>query len=386
MARLESSILTGDPGRAQTAAVTVLALLAGAQMLLIAKALWHPAEPPPSGPAAAASQASAPAAAPSLLSPPRPGQLAGGPELTAPPAFSSPGLSPPAPGMLANDSPAATPPPPPASQSPAPPPRTDPEVAELLTTVTQLRASGETQSVLELLSAAEGMAQNHPEVLKEFALTYEQMGFHDQARQYWQRIEALGSTAAGPLHLTAREKLGRAGEVEVISPPSATPVFPISPAVASGEIETAPEAVLGIGPCHISLDATNTEGDRRLLRIPILRLRDEQIVPADVNVDVFFYDLVNGARVEPTRADPPMFNWMAMPVDWTGLGAEPLDVVYHLPRLSIDEEKTHGIREYHGYVVKLYYQNKLQATAADPGELLKSSGTPAEDAPSKASP
>ncbi len=387
MARPKSSIMTGDTGRAQTAAVAVLALLAGLQLLLMARAVWRPAVPE-------ASIGRPPAVSPppgresrGLLNPPEPGQLAGearGAALRSPGI--TPGLNPPAPGMLAGDPGLAVP----VSSAPersgpetsmGGPPLLDPEIAELLETVAELRAAGENEGVLELWRATEGMGQEHPAVLKEFALTYEQMGFTDRAREYWLRIESLGGAVAGDLLALARQKLRRAGdEVAVLPPPAANPVFPVELPTASGRVETQPEAVLGIGACQVVKDASAVTGDRRVLRIPILRLGDEQIQPTEVNVDVFFYDLVNGVRVEPTRADPPMANWVAMPVDWADLGAEPLDVVFHLPRLSMEEEARHGIREYHGYVVKLYYQNRLQATAADPEDLLEQD-TPSSETP-----
>ncbi len=388
MARPKSSIFTGDTGRAQTAAVTVLCVLAGLEILLLARGWWSStpgpektaATPPPS---LSPSPSGAPSA-PTPLNPPAPGQLAGEPPpgataLSPPPGVTA-GINPPMPGMLAGDPTAPAPTLPGAPPPAAGPPPLDPEAAELLETVKELRAAGETEGVLELLRAAEGMGQDQPAVLKEFALTYEQMGFHDRAREYWQRIANLGEAGGGEFYPLARQKLQGTGAVAVSPPPSASPVFPPPPEPA-GKVETAPGAVLGIGPCQVVKDMAVTEGDRRVLRIPILRLGQEKIDPTAVNVDVFFYDLVNGNRVEPTRADPPQSDWVASPVDWSGMGAEPLDVSYYLPRLSLDEEKDHGVREFYGYVVKLYYQNRLQATAADPEELIEPDGVPSADAP-----
>ncbi len=87
----------------------------------------------------------------------------------------------------------------------------DPEVAELLQTVAQLRAGGETEGLMELLKAAEGMDQNHPAVLKEFALTYEQMGLTEKAREYWQRIVNAGSAKSGNYYGLAQARLARLG-------------------------------------------------------------------------------------------------------------------------------------------------------------------------------
>jgi hypothetical protein len=57
-------------------------------------------------------------------------------------------------------------------------------------------------------------------------------------------------------------------------------------------------------------------------------------------------------------------------VDWSGVGEEPLEVTYFLPALTPGEIAAHGRRSYHGYVVRLYYQHKLQDVAAEPRDLL----------------
>jgi N-acetylmuramoyl-L-alanine amidase len=62
-----------------------------------------------------------------------------------------------------------------------------------------------------LLKAAEGMDQNHPAVLKEFALTYEQMGLTEKAREYWQRIVNAGSAKSGNYYGLAQARLARLG-------------------------------------------------------------------------------------------------------------------------------------------------------------------------------
>jgi hypothetical protein len=280
----------------------------------------------------------------------------------------------------------------------------DPEVAELLQTVAQLRSAGETEGLLELLRAAEGMDQNHPAVLKEFALTYEQMGLTDKAREYWQRIVAGGEATGGVFFGMAQQRLERLGAALTTPnfPPGpgaalTPPNFPPGPGAALtppnmvGGIPAVPEspgkvtqeagAKLGVGGCQVVKDMAVVDGDRRALRIPIVKLGAEAIDPSAVNVDVFFYDRVNDGKVEPTRADPPVASWVASPVDWSGAGMEPLDVTYFLPPMTAQEVKNHGRREFHGYLVKLYYQDRLQAVVAEPRELLEASSAPALTAP-----
>jgi hypothetical protein len=127
---------------------------------------------------------------------------------------------------------------------------------------------------------------------------------------------------------------------------------------------------LSLGACQANRDATITNGEKVLLQIPILRQGEQVIDPSQVDIDVYFFDRVNGEKVAQTIADEPVSTWASAPVDWSGLGEEPLNVTYFLPPLTPGEIAAHGRRSYHGYVVRLYYQNKLQDVAAEPRDLL----------------
>jgi len=407
MARPESNLLAKDTGRVQTAALGVLCALAVLQLGLLGWSAWEAVKESGEGkgpkvevlverPGSLGGQVEREVEAPELTMPPRPGELAG--VTGAPVTGVVSGLMPPVPGMLAGEGPEAgvgAAPLVPAGGGVATLPTPDPEVAELLQTVAQLRAGGETEGLMELLKAAEGMDQNHPAVLKEFALTYEQMGLTEKAREYWERIVGLGEAVSGMFYGLAQQRLERLGA----GAPSA--VFPAGPAAiltepnvvggmpwgAGSEMTTAKVtseagAALGVGGCKVVRDLAVAKGDKRTLRIPIVRVGASPIEPEAVNVDVFFYDRVNGTKVEPTRADPPVSSWAASPVDWSGEGMELLDVTYFLPPMSAQEELDHGRRDFHGYLVKLYYQDRLQAVVAEPRELLEESPGSTLTAPS----
>lgn len=401
MAHPESTILSKDTGRAQSAALSVLGLFAATQVALVGRALWlagaglsplNGESTPPQAPPSVAAASSSRSESPTVPSgPPVPGQLAEATLERLPPAASTgTGWVVPTPGMLASDV-VGTASVGSANQSLTPLPL-DPEVAELLETVAQLRASGDTSGVMDLLRAAEGMDENNVAVLQEFAQTYEQMGLTDKAREYWRRIESQGPARAGAAYPLAQQRLGPSAApaappaptlpgagLAMPSMPSAADFAALPKGGSQAGIQQADGAVLSVGSCQVVRDLAVTTGERQTLRIPIIRPAngDSQIEPTAVNVDVFFYDLVNGNKVEPTRADPPVANWVAAPVDWAGEGIEPLDVVYFLPQMTADEIKNHGERRFHGYVVKLYYQNKLQVTAAEPSDLLDMDATPA---------
>ena len=89
-----------------------------------------------------------------------------------------------------------------------------------------------------------------------------------------------------------------------------------------------------------------------------------------MDIHVYFYDKVGKDRVEPSKADQPEQKWVSQRVDWALHNEELLDVVYHMPELRPEELRDLGKRSYYGYVVKLFYQNRLMSQKADPPSLL----------------
>jgi hypothetical protein len=401
-----STILNADRGRVLVAAVGVLCLLMTVQILLVGGALLR--KPALAG-AEAASEggaAAAVAAAPDALIPPavtlRPpaiGELAPSPAAAAAPApvsaypsfgpppigsFDLPGglnAGPPpaaipggvpAPGTLAG-TPAAPPVPAPLSArepmparpASAPPalPRPDASAAssadpaasmtlpELVDLAKQVRALGDMQGALEVLRRADLRFPANPEVLAEMAACYEQMGLTDKAAIAWRQLSGMDAAKAGSFKELAARRLS-------------------APAPDAAAFAADAPKGLSLGACRAVRDANAVNGEKVLLRIPVLRNGNAQVDPGQVDIDVFFFDRVNGERIAQTIADEPASTWSAPPVDWSGIGEEPLDVTYFLPALTPGEIAAHGRRAYHGYVVRLYYQNKLQDVAAEPRDLL----------------
>jgi hypothetical protein len=226
---------------------------------------------------------------------------------------------------------------------------------EMIELAKQVRGIGDMQGALEVLKRADLQFPNNPAVLAETAQCYEQMGLADKANANWRQLEAMNpAQAAGYRDLASRR----------LSTPAAAPA-----ATSIASLSEGPK-VLSLGACQATRDASSTTGERVVLRIPVLRQGNGAVDPNQVDIDVFFFDRVNGEKVAQTIADEPVTNWGALPVDWSGIGEEPLDVTYFLPQLTPGEIQAHGRRSYHGYVVKLYYQHKLQDVSAEPRDLL----------------
>jgi hypothetical protein len=228
----------------------------------------------------------------------------------------------------------------------------------------QVRSMGDMQQALETLNKADLKYPNDPSVLAEMAQVYEAMRLSDKAAAIWRRLETMSpDQAAGYREMAARRLTGNssAGTGSGFGSPAAGP------------------KMLSLGACQAIRDPSIANGEKVVLRIPLLRQGNATIDPGQVDIDVFFFDRVNGEKVEQTIADDPVTSWGAPPVDWSGMGEEPLNVTYFLPPLSPSEIQAHGRRSYHGYLVKLYYQHKLQDMAAEPRDLLEY-GSPAPQA------
>lgn len=229
-------------------------------------------------------------------------------------------------------------------------------LTELVDLAKQVRGLGDMQGALEVLKRADLQFPGAPETAAETALCYEQMGLTDKAATVWKQIAGMSSAkAAGYADLAQRKLSAAAG-------PASTQAVSFTGDFGAKQ--------LSLGACRAVRDPSAANGEKVVLHIPILRQGNTAIDPAQVDVNVYFFDRVNGEKIAQTIADEPPSTWGAPPVDWTGLGEEPLDVTYFLPTLTPGEITAHGRRAYHGYLVRLYYQDKLQDVAAEPRDLL----------------
>jgi hypothetical protein len=236
------------------------------------------------------------------------------------------------------------------------------DVNYVVTTAKEIRGMSDMQGALELLKRADELTPDHPAIIAELAQTYEQMGIAAKATDSWRRIQLLGTTKAGSYYELASRRLGT-GPAAVAAPALS------APAGAEGE------KFLRLGACQVDRDLTVQNGERYVLRVPIARAGNRSINGQELNLEVFFFDRVNNVQVAQTIAPEPVETWQSAPVDWNGTGEEVLDVVYHLPALSDTEVQQHGRRTYYGYMLRLYYNNKLQDVAAEPRDLLEFGST-----------
>ncbi len=331
-----SSVLTPETDRAHYVAQGTLCVLAGIVVLALAWTGWH-------GGFSRRGGALEPASVATITPPPS------FPATSTTPIYYNPAPIFPTQPILTTTTPAPLPTAPSSSLPSAGRPIENPQVKEMVEAARAVRKLGDMQAAIESLRAADLREPDHPEILSEIALTYEAMGLADKSQAAWKNVLAMSESVAGGFHALAKSKL--AGRED--APPAAASLKPVL-----------------IGSCQVLPDTTVKKGQRLILRVPIIAAPGADVDPAQMDIHVYFYDKVGKDRVEPSKADPPDQKWVSERVDWALHNEELLDIVYHMPELRPEELRDLGKRSYYGYVVKLFYQNRLMSERADPPSLL----------------
>jgi hypothetical protein len=225
----------------------------------------------------------------------------------------------------------------------------NPQAMEAVMAARAMRAQGDMQAAIESLKSADLREPNHPEIIGEMALTYEEMGIASRAEPLWRQIYTMGEAAAGGYHALASSKIGRGSAAGAPAPGTQVPV-PVS-----------------LGRCALTREPLAKDGERIAVRVPILAQPGATIDPAKIEIHVTLYESVNdGARVEVVPPDKTAQSWSTLPLNWAEPGGEGADVTYDL---FTQRPGSADKRSFFGYAVKLYYQNKLAGEQAQPESL-----------------
>lgn len=238
------------------------------------------------------------------------------------------------------------------------------EVDELVSTAKEMISLNDpvaTKAAVEALQRADLLLPEHPIVLREMALAYQKLNDSAKAKSLFERASVAQNNPrpSAPVGPTSGSGTMRAADGPGLG--SAFAETPSAPVPSAGPIM--------LGQCKVARDLSSSTGEKQILRMEMKAMPGAVINPDNINIDVFFYDVVDGTRVEPSKGDKPQWKF-DLPVDFKNGGVELVDITYHMPNMTEAEKREHGIRAYHGYVVKLYYQGRFMGEAAEPRALL----------------
>jgi hypothetical protein len=236
---------------------------------------------------------------------------------------------------------------------------------ELVLQGKQLRERGDTGNALTKFREANAMDPRNPIAIAELAATYEKMRLMDRSAEQWKRIYEMGDSAG--LYFSLAESKLKESQARAILEAVPQPGAAASP---GGEVEGITSgAMLGLG--RVTADDMPDEASEKrfTLHVPIKARPRSRIDVHDLVIHVLFYDIVDGQNVVQTSANVNS-RWTTAPVDWADSDTEELAVEYQLPRPEPGRAKRES-RKFFGYIVRVYYKQQLQASAAEPARLAQ---------------
>jgi tetratricopeptide (TPR) repeat protein len=293
----------------------------------------------------------------------------------------------------------------------------------------RLRERGDTYAAVTKLREAAAYDPSNPAPIAELAITYEKMGFFENAVQCWKRVYDLGETAGG-YFAAASAKLDAGGnayaamtklrETAANDPSNPAPIAELATTYekmgfagraaecwkriydlgataglyfeeAKGRLdaskaEAAPTLAktVGLGPTSkLGFDRiTRTEEndahslEKFTLHVPVRAKLRALIDAADVTVRVLFYDTVHGVEGKPIEVNASNVHgqWESSPADWSERDVETFDATCARPLpppgQPIDDRRCYG------YIASVYYKNALQDFRSDPPQLAQQAPPP----------
>ena len=223
----------------------------------------------------------------------------------------------------------------------------DPVVERLVRESRTLQLDGDMMRAMLKLDEAQRIDPSEPAVIYQKALLFEEMGISIKAADHYQQVQQMG-IKAGVYFKMAANKL-----------------------IKGMDVAHAHRPLISIGPMNTRKDIGPTGSKRANVAITILARPDQQINPADVHVQVHFYDKLNGGEIKKaSNLAQIKKSWADNRCDWKDPGnEETLRISYTIPEASLVDNHLLGRREFCGYVVEVLYKGEVIDQKAQPRRL-----------------
>lgn len=257
----------------------------------------------------------------------------------------------------------------------------------------ELSNRGDNATALNRLQQATEKNPRNAEAYAEMAKIYEATSNLDRSNEMWRKVKEIGPSAGAVYELAdARLKRGVAA-TPAPSVVEATPAqVPPTPAASDGIPEG---STFGISELTTAETPDPDAEMNLMLKIGVKKRTNAVIDHTRVKIQVFFYDTVEDRDIKLTDAEVS-YEWLTPDHDWASAKPEVLAVTYVRPKnkaKSQDAALTEAAasmnpnkkgkpakpiagadqtenRKYLGYIVRIYYNDKLQAVRAEPTKLL----------------
>lgn len=224
----------------------------------------------------------------------------------------------------------------------------NPRVERLVGESRRLHLEGDMMRAMLKLDEASRLAPFECAVIYEKGLLYEDMGIYTKAADQYQQIQQMGLLKAGTYFRLAASKLTKGMDTA-----------------------SARRSTIAIGPMKVNRGSGANAGRSVDVAVTLLGRPDQPVSADDVEVQVYFYDKVNGGEIKKAAANARIEpTWSDGKVDWQDVGnEETLRVSYSIPRAAFADEHLLGRREFYGFIVELIYKGEVIDQQAYPRRL-----------------
>jgi len=275
---------------------------------------------------------------------------------------------------------------PPAQESPATPaqtgnptlpdrPQPDPllvqKIGRLVGESDRSYRVGDYETALKGINEAADLLPDDPGILLRRARLLETLQQPAEAAADYAQVAALPGLAP-ELRAQAERKLTQLGGVASGTPANPATENAPSPNAPEMREDTGLQPGASLGIVDTKLRDGSTPGTKTL-RVAIKARPGTSVDSRQMKLHVSFYEQDETGEVQLTNSQV-VSQWISPPINWADNEPELLDVTYILPDSQLPgSAASNGApgRTFVGYSVGIYYNNELQDTRADPGNLAR---------------
>ena len=222
----------------------------------------------------------------------------------------------------------------------------DPSVERLLNESRTQQVEGDMMLAMLKLEEAARIDPAEAGVIYHKGLLFEEMDLYEKAADQYLQVQQMG-IKAGDYFKLAANKLTQGMDVAHAYRP-----------------------LVSIGPMNVRQASGSMANKQADISITILARPDKPINPADVNVQLYFYDKLNGGEIKKALNTAQIGQSWDNRVDWQDTGnEETLHISYTIPDAHLTDEHLFGNRSFFGFVVELLYKGEVIDQQASPRRL-----------------
>ncbi|MGB1936961.1 MAG: hypothetical protein ACPIG6_04960 [Akkermansiaceae bacterium] len=221
-----------------------------------------------------------------------------------------------------------------------------PRVESLLGESRALQMEGDMMRAMLKLDEAARIDPSEAGVLYHKGLLFEEMGLYEKAADQYLQVQQMGIQSGAYFKLAAN-KLTKGMDVAHAYRP-----------------------LVSIGPMNVRRASGSMADKQADISITLLARPDKPINPTDVNVQLHFYDKLNGGEIRKALDNAQIGQRWDDRVDWQDPGnEETLNISYRIPEVHLADEHLFGERSFFGFVVELLYKGEIIDQQASPRRL-----------------